>query len=410
MANTGNLTITNGVMRIVGGKLTKQYEEVPLVYNRMQKGKGTKISDRGLEIPSGMTPNPAHAFMTDGGTFPAGGYPGVTRAQIFFKNYAHVIKMSGAAIDAINSKDVAYVSSSLQFGLDESVSQAYKMNNIYAWGTGSGALALVTATATSATQTVNNANANRYLRDGLVVDVMNTTTLVAEQTGLTIDNAQASATTFTFTASTTVTTPNVIVAAGGFNLAATGLRAIIDDTTNAPVIFQGISRNTFTKYRSFRVNASSAALDVTHLRRALAAGVQTSVGLLDRENLEIWSHQAQWSAYNALGWQLKRTDMKNMTVELGYTTAEYEGINWVQDNDAPKDAVYLIDWSTMFKVSGKDPGWDDKTGAILRQTPSSTAGRYTDQYEAYWTMRYNYGCYRPNKNAFVDSLAVPTGF
>jgi hypothetical protein len=409
LANVGNLTIANGVMRIVGGKLTKQYEETALVYNRMAKGKGTKISDRGLEIPSGMTPNPAHAFMPDGGTFPAGGSPGVTRAQVFFKNYAHVAKMSGAAIDAVNNKDVAYVTDYLQFVLDETVSQAYKMSNIYAWGTGNGSLATVTATATSVTQTTAT-NGNRYLRDGLVIDVMNTTTGVAENSAITIDNAQASSTTFTLTAAATITTPNIIVAAGGYNLAVTGIPAIIDDVTNGPVLFQGISRNTFTKYRSFRVNAGSVGLDISHLRRALAAGVQTSVGVLDRENLEIWSGQAQWSAYNALGWQLKRTDMKNMTVELGYTVAEYEGINWVQDVDAPRDRIYLIDWSTMFKVAAKDAGWDDKTGAILRQTPSATAGRYTDQYEAYWTMRYNYGCYRPNKNAFIDSLAVPTGF
>lgn len=397
-------------MRIVGGRLTKQYEEEPMFYNRVGKGKGTKISDRGLEIPSGLAPNPAHAHISDGATLPAGGSPAVRRAQVYFKNYVHVAKMSGAAIDAINSKDVAYVSDYLQYVLDETVSQAYKMCNIYAYGTGNGRLATISATATSATQTVNNNDANRYLRDGLVIDIVNTTTNVPEQTALTIDNAQASSTTFTLTASTTATTPNIVVASGGYNLAVTGLKQIIDDTTNGSTTFQGLSRQTYPKYKAFKVGAGSLGLDVSYLRRLLGAGIHINVGQLNRNNLEFWSHPAQWSAYNALGWPLKRTDMKNMTVELGYTVAEYEGINWVQDVDCSKDVIYAIDFSTMFKVEGKAPGWDDKTGAILRQTPSSTAGRYTDQYEAYWTFRYNYGCYRPNKNAWIDSLAVPTGF
>jgi hypothetical protein len=65
----------------------------------------------------------------------------------------------------------------------------------------------------------------------------------------------------------------------------------------------------------------------------------------------------------------------------------------------------------MQKFVAKDYGWDDKSGSILRQVPSATSGiAYTDQYEAYMTARYNYGCTRPNKGAWIDALSVPTGF
>ncbi len=416
MASVGDLSVGNGVMRIVGGKLTKQYEEVPLLHNRMQKGRGTKISDRGVEIPTHLTPNPAHKFMGDGDDFPAGGSNAVKRAQVFFKNYAFATRLTGAAIDSINSLDTAYIKDWLQFNLDETMSTGYKFGNIYAWGTGNGALATISSGANSATQTVNNNDANRYLRDGLVVDSVTTSSGLVTASGATISNAKASSTTFTTAAAmTTTVTSDVIVASGGYNLAVTGIKAMIDDTTNGPVTFQGLSRNTYTQYRANRIAAGTSStgvgLDMTHLRRILGAGIHISVGELNRDALELWSHPSQWSAYTALGWQLKRFTGEAKSVDLGYTTAEVEGINWVQDVDAPKDQVYAIDWSTMGKYVAKDFGWDDKTGSILRQVPSSTSGiAYTDQYEAYWTGRYNYGCTRPNKNGLIDYLAVPTGF
>lgn len=416
MATVGDLAQANGVMRIVGGKLTKQYEEVPLLHNRMQRGRGTKISDRGVEIPTQLTPNAAHKFMGDGDDFPAGGSNLVRRAQVFFKNYAFAVRLTGAAIDSINSLDVAYIKDWLQFNLDETMSTGYKYGNWYAWGKGDGRLATISSGANSATQTVSNNDANRALRDGLVVDSVTTSSGVITASNATILNAKASTTTFTTVAAmTTTVTSDIIVASGGFNLAVTGIQQIIDDTTNGSVIFQGLSRNTFPQYRAFRVAAGTAAapigLDISHLRRALGAGVHINVGELNRDALEMWSHPAQWSAYNALGWQLKRFTGESKSVDLGFTTAEYETINWVQDVDAPKDQLYFIDWSVMGKYVAKDFGWDDKTGAILRQVPSATSGiAYTDQYEAYWTGRYNYGCTRPNKNAVIDALAIPTGF
>jgi hypothetical protein len=405
---TGDLTVANGVIKIVGGKLTKQYEEVPILHNRMKKGKGTKIGDRGVEIPTHLEGNYNHTFMTDGGDFPAGGSNKVKRAQVFFKNLAGACRLTGAAIDSINSLDVAYIKDWLQFNLDESMSALYKMCNIYAWGTGNGRLATISSGATSTTQTVSNNDANRFLRAGLRIDSVVPGTGVVTDTDV-IDNPKASATTFTTVGTFTTNTSDVIVASGAFNLAVTGIRAMVDDTTDGSVVFQGLSRNTYTQYRAFRVNASSVGLDVSFLRRLLGAGIHINVGELNREALELWSHPAQTAAYSNLGWNLKRFTGNSKSIDLGFTTYEYEGISWVEDVDCPKDEIDALDFSTFEKYMAKDFGWDDKTGSILRQVPSANTA-YTDQYEAYLTARYNYGCTRPNKNGWVDALAIPTGF
>lgn len=405
---SGDLTVGNGVMKIVGGKLSKQYEDSALFHNRLQKGKGTKIGDRGVEIPTHLSGNFNHAFMADGGEFPVGGSNLVKRAQVFFKNYAFATRLTGAALDSINSMDVAYIKDWLQFNLTESMSAGYKMGNIYAHGLGTGRLATISTGANSATQTVSNNDANRFLRDGLVVQSVTPGTGVVTASG-TISNAKASATTFTTVAAMSTTlTSDIIVASGSFNLAITGKKVMIDDTTNAAVTFQGISRTTYPAYRAFRVAAGTVGLDVSHLRRALSAGIHIAVGELNRDALEIWSHPAQTTAYSSLGWNLKRFQDKSKSIDLGYTTYEYEGISWVEDVDCDKDRLDFIDFSTMAKYVAKDFGWDNRTGSILRQVPGTSA--YKDLYEAYMTARYNYGCTAPNKNAFVEGLTVPTGF
>lgn len=407
---TGDLELANGVMRIVGGKVVKQYEESALLYNRMDKGKGTKISDRGYELPTHLEGNYNHTFMSDGGDFPAGGGNRVRRAQVFFKNYAHSCRLTGAAIDTVSSGDVAYIKDWLQFNLDESVGAAHKMFNIYGWGTGNSRLATISAGANSTTQTVNNDDANRYLRAGLRIDIISSDGVTVRGTQP-IANPSASSTTFTIDAAISSTTGDLVVPAGAYNRAITGMRAIIDDTTDATVSFQGISRNTYTSYRATRVNASSVGLDVSHLRRLLGAGIHIQVGELNRKALEIWSHPAQTAAYSSLGWNLKRYEGTSKSIDLGFTTYSYEGIPWSEDVDCLKNEVDFIDWSTMGKYIAKDFGWDDKTGSILRQVPSSTSGiAYTDQYEAYLTARCNYGCTRPNKNGWVDTLTIPAGF
>lgn len=405
----GDLSVANGVIKIVGGVLTKQYEETKLLENRLSKGKGTKIGDRGVEIPTHLSGNYNHTFMADSGEFPVGGSNLVKPARVYFKNFAHSMRLSGAAIDSINSKDVAYIKSWLQFNLDETMSAAYKMRNIYAHGDGTGRLATLSADGgSSTTQTVSNNDKNRFLRDGMKIDIVAPATGVVAGSAA-IANAAASATTFTLDAAIDPgASTDIVVASGAFNLAVTGLKAIIDDTTNSPVTFQGLSRTTYPGYRATRVDGASAGLDVSHLRRALGAGIHVKAGELNREKLEIWSHQAQTTAYQSLGWNLRRFTEKSKSIDLGFTVFEYEGIPWVEDPDAFKDRVDFIDFSTMAKYTAKELGWDEKTGSVLRQVVGTNS--YKDQYEAFLTARDNFGCTRPNSNAFIDSLAVPTGF
>ena len=49
---TGNIDQAQGVLKIVTGRYTKNYELAALAYNRANKGAGQPLSDRGFEIPT----------------------------------------------------------------------------------------------------------------------------------------------------------------------------------------------------------------------------------------------------------------------------------------------------------------------------------------------------------------------
>ena len=143
--NVGDLQFANGVVRIVGGALVKQYEESRLLHNRFNRGTGKKIGDRGIEIPTHVAPNANHTWMPDSGEYPVGGSNLVKRAQVFFKNFGGAVRLSGAAMDSINGGDVAYIKDWKQFNLKETLGQMFKKGNVYAQGDGSARLATISA-------------------------------------------------------------------------------------------------------------------------------------------------------------------------------------------------------------------------------------------------------------------------
>ena len=80
------------------------------------------------------------------------------------------------------------------------------------------------------------------------------------------------------------------------------------------------------------------------------------------------------------------------------------------DTDCPKDHIFGIDRDLMFKVVARELSFDDRTGSILRQVPSSTAGQYTDAFVAFLIFRGNLGTYVPNAHTKLNGLSVPSGY
>jgi hypothetical protein len=414
---TGNLTQAQGVLKIVGGMYTQTYETEPMLFNRVEQGSGNALSDRGFEIATEIEGNWAHGWLTDGGDYPAGGSITTLRPTVFFKEYAHSVRLTGRAINSIKP-DTAYIKSWTEQNLDGSIRAAYKMANRYAWGLGAGVLAQVSSGANSTTQTINatsgtGANDNvRYLGYGMKISIFDTTLTVLRGTQTITSFPSPGDTTITLDAAINTTTGDLITISGGLNNVITGMQQIVDDTTNAGIIFQGVNRNTYHKYRARLINASSDGLDPAYLRRMLGANIQVIMGSLKRIDYEIWTYMSLSSSYAALGWNLKRYDGPSKSIDLGYTSYDFEGIPWVEEVDCPKTSAFFIKWNTIKKFVAKNWGWDQTGGnEILRPVPSATSGiAWTNQYEGYYGALFNYGCTDPRANGQIINFALPTGF
>jgi hypothetical protein len=69
-----------------------------------------------------------------------------------------------------------------------------------------------------------------------------------------------------------------------------------------------------------------------------------------------------------------------------------------------------VDRDVMFKVVARELSFDDRTGSVLRQVPSSTSGQYTDAFVAFLLLRGNLGTYVSNAHVKLNGLGVPPGY
>ena len=427
MAGVFNLTAAQPLMKIYfNPRISKQFNTAAVLWNRYADGKGIPISNRGMEIPTHMQPNANFDWFTDGGTLPTGSGEALTSALVGFYSFVEAVQLTGAALDSAGNDSTTYARA-LAFNIKMATINAIKYLNIYAYGDGTGILALVGAGVTLsvvANTTVNvtgSIEGAHYLRPGMTIAFQTGTTSVVRATAtiISLDQPIEVATGITIvvgpasSAATLVTGDGITVtatsaASDSFGNVISGLKLIVDNGTVAPV-FQNINRVTNNQYNAGVIALAGApALARDHLRRMLAT-VQILQGRVS-PSLEFISHPSQLHAYMDMGWTLKRFNDANKKLDLGYTAVEWEGFPWIIDTDCFKDHIFAIDRDLLFKVTARELSFDDRTGSILRQVPSSTAGQYTDAFVAFLIFRGNLGTYVPNAHVKLNGLGVPTGY
>lgn len=419
---TGTLEQANGILKIVTGKFTRNYSTRPTLFNRANKGAGEKLGDRGFEIPTEIEGNWAHTWMTESGDYPAGRSVKTIRPTVFTKEYKHSVRLSMRAIETIKPGKTA-VKDWYKENVDGSVAAAYKMNNIYAWGTGNGVIGTISSGAASATQTLNNSNNVRYLRNGMLIEIWSSDYVTSRGTARITSFPTPGTTTITLSASLTSTTTDVVTIAGGANNAITGMDTIVDNVTDGPVIFQNTDRNEFLNYRGQVIDVDGAGIDTEILQRMIGAKLEVALGGrgmgdeegdngFDYDGYELVSYMSQRDAYIGLGYNLRRFEGKTKSIDLGFTAHEFSGMPWIAEVDCRKDAVYYIDWSKVQKfVDERGWHWVDIDGTIMRLVPSETTGRaFTAQAEGYFGCNWNLGSPDPRALGKVIDLAIPTSY
>jgi len=407
-------------------RISKQFNSAAVLWNRYADGKGIPISNRGMEIPTHLNPNAAFNWYSDGGNLVSGGSEALASALASFFSFELSVQLTGAALDAAGNDAVTYARA-LAFNIKMATINAIKYLNIYGFLDGTGALAILgtavlTSTTVNATLVASGSiEGTHWLRPGMQVAIHNAATSTVRGTGTIIsmtgaieDATQTSFVigptnvAFTTASGDIVTITGTTAASDSFNNVISGLKVIIDNGTISTT-FQNINRSTNPQYNAGVIALSgSPALARDHLRRMLAT-VQILQGRVS-PSLEFLSHPSQLHAYMDMGWTLKRFNDANKKLDLGYTAVEWEGFPWIIDTDSPKDTIFGVDRDVMFKVVARELSFDDRTGSILRQVPSATAGQYTDAFVAYLIFRGNLGTYVPNAHVKTTGFSVPTGY
>jgi hypothetical protein len=407
---TGTLQQAEGILKITTGRYTSNFETVPLLFNRLNKGSGNALSDRGFEIPTGISGNWNHGFMTDGGAYPAGGSTKTLRPAVYFKEFVGSTRLTVRAVETIKG-DAGSVKSWLALNMDGQIETGYKMSNRYAYGTGNGLLGTISTGAASTTQTFNNDQNVRYFGNGMKLDFWDPTFSVLRGTATVTSYPIPGQTTITIDSSVTTVTGDYVTVHGGANQAFTGIKAIVDDTTEAPVMFQSVSRNTYPNYRAQVIDADGAGLDLELLTQMIGAKIQVQYGMANRDKTELWAYPSQTAAFQSLGWNLKRIEEGSKSVKLGYTSYEFQGMAFTEDVDCDKDRVYYLDFDKLEKFVAKGFGWMQTDGRILRLIPSSTSGSaYDSIVEGYWNACYNFGSPDPRPLGKIIGLSVQSGY
>lgn len=426
-----NLTAADPIFKnVFNPRVEKQFNSAAVLWNDVFDGQGTMISNRGLEIPVHMAPNGDHVWYADGGNLSAGASALVNRAIVGFFSYNKTVSFTGAALDAGGGGDTTNYVKTLAFNVRDSVVQAIKEMNWYAFLDGTGILAKSGGSVTPSTtanwtlDVTGTGDGARYLRPGLTLDIMtgtaapvkttativsvNNTLGAAGTTALTAAGGAVTVTMGPATSATGVVSGDAITATGSFNKVMNGLKVIVDNGTFA-ANFQNINRVNNPQYNANVITLSgSPALTRDYLRRAIWL-IQQARGVVKPSMLRIWSHGSQLHAYVDMGWTLKQFFGPTMKMDLGYTAYEFEGIPWVLDTDAPRDTLYLLNKDSLLKVRARNLSFDDRTGSILNRVPTSSGG-WTDQFQAFLQFRGNLGAYAPNGNTALTGLGVPAGY
>lgn len=428
-------------------EVTDTVNRARILLNVLPKEK-SDINARGVNLISKVNQNYSMHWFGEGGTYPAGGNSARVKMTV---NYARLAISSRMTRDTLENGAKTAIINAIAEEISDNTGTALQELSQEAYGDGSGAKAVVasvsgtTVTFRSATydvspdeaSTFSSNYANAYgtallLKNGVYNFVSGDASFDRDTTGATQTRAVgtllqdgSSGTSYTMTSITdeneavfdavpantwTLTDGDIVVLKGSYNISIKGLEYHISSGTGT---YQNVSRNTYSNFRCYTLNAGGAALTVAMLYKLIQqAKYLRSMDVTD-ENYIILSSPAQVHAYlllsdvsgsvNASGVPQGDTALNAMPnaqkLDFGFTMYSFAGLRWVEDPHCPDRNIYILLPSKFkwyeFKPLGAVPLGGDSGFAPVPAFNSSGVGAYTDNAVYTMTWKGNLGCKDP---------------
>jgi hypothetical protein len=407
MAGQGILTFASEALKLVYGDLHEQLRDKNPALEFIEAS-AQNITRNGKEVifDTHIGRNQGIGARGVREKLPIAGAQKYKQAHLYLKNLYGAIEVDGQLFEQAADDYNAFINV-VDMEIKGLKRDLAKDLNRQIYGDGSGKLAVVTAQPSSTTLTVD---ATDWLEEGMVIDVVDPSTGVKQQSGAasSIEIVSINETTKVITVTGTLGTFNTNISANdiivrssngvnSFGKELTGLGAIVKATGE----LHEIDPATTPVWAATEVALGSSGTPGTLTELNLINLVQS----VDKKGGDVDVFLASPGVYNAY-WNLLQ-GFRQFTNGAGLTggqrsfTFEALGkpIRFVSDYAAPKGTLYALSSKELVINRKKDWSWMDRDGSMWSRVAD------TDAYEARIYQYSEIGTYRRNAHAKLSNIA-----
>lgn len=397
--------------------VTPQFEQRAALWNKIMKGEGEDVGSRGCGIPMWLVPSASDGFTTEGSLLPIPAAEEHARARVRFIEYRSAIEFTWSALQELKRKGT------LAGGLTEHMTRKYatcfKFLNQMLYGNGDAAVGVATAvnslvvTFASTTATGSTHGSRKFKVNGRYqfYNSSNTQITGGSVTVSVCTAVSRSGHTATFDALPSDLSSEIsggTVRAVPENSINKGPRGFAYHFSNGNEIWQTLSRSTYNDLRAVIVASPNSGSITVALFLKLNQEMKYRVdeGEASGKKAYVMAPE-QISEYELLAHGLKRADMSEMSVDLGFTEHKYAGNTFYEDVDCDKDKIFIFYEQALKKFQRREFGLMNEGSGIWKDVPGFTSGSgsHYQKSRAYVGWEGELGCVRPGLLGAITSLA-----
>lgn len=416
--------------QVIGAELEKVLPKVPAMFDRddvfyssIEKRPVEVISSRDMRIPLEIRPNGNTGYYDpDGGDMGTGDISDFDKATINSVNLVHRVQLTAKAIWSTDNNRKAVINA-FRHALSVEMKQFRRDVDSQCMTDGTGTLATITSVSTSGgidtyTCTTDGFGV-RLLRSKQKLNIFNSALTTCRTAGgpgneVAVQFYDLANKQIKVTSVAGATAGDLIVSSGLQATPPTGLLGVKYHNSNASSgSWLGFDRALNPEIRANRVNANNGALTLPLPRLAMNK-IGDRIGITKGSKMTAWTHKAQQSAYEELGFNVIRVDK----------AAKEEGLDlYFNDNmriaGAPLKVSYSWDRTRIDFIDSDVWGRAELRPVGFYTNPDNNqrvwemrgpSGGVAASWIFYIVASFNLFMNQPAGAAYIDTLAVPSGY
>lgn len=413
MATFNATDISAALREHVNPTLQEQYELQTTLLNEWGDS-GEPINERGTRISSRVFRNPSFGWFGEAGAFATPGKETYIEMKVFVTRCSQGFEFSGDFLQQINDPE------NLIRGLTQQLSSftgtAKKKINQALYGDNTGELAVVLTNDSTTQVTFSKTLANGSLFGVRKLDPNGSYKFYSSSgterttgnsgTSLLASKVESTAVgTFDSTSNvpTDVAATDIIVHAGSYNKAVTGLKKHVNNDTG---VYQLQSRSTYPQLKADSDDAAGDTITTARLNK-MKGRIRYRIPDESAMNVKLLSAPAQYDLYSRIGHNFIRFNRDGggpAVFRQDFEKVQHGNSEWMVDVDCDEDRIYGLNMQYFKKFVLMPFGTYDLDNMTMRMYFSNGAG--SDKYTGWQGMKFNIGNERPNSNFVIKSLST----